>query len=162
QGGLLLALLDEAAGFGDQRGVFGLDRRAIRVAAPTRPEASCFGVFKTVMELDILRVGSARRARWPAIHARRRDRIPELTIGCPVARKTTDPSRIIRDREGRWLLHFLGRCVHRLLASTTSAMLPPDSRKRAPILAFKSAVGGLDKSRTGAGLGSVSRAPACS
>src|ERR1700730_12347810 len=101
-----LALLNEAAYFCNNRGIFCIDRKTIRIATLAGSKASGLRSFQSVMEPDVLRVCCPRRTRGSAIDPGSYDGEPELSVDCPVACDDTRPARIIDDgrHSGRFLM----------------------------------------------------------
>ena len=68
---LLLAVLDEAARFGDESRVFSIEREAVGVAALAGPEARRPRFFERIVQLYVLRIGDAGWTGRTAIDSRR-------------------------------------------------------------------------------------------
>ena len=124
----LLALFDQPACPRENRRVCGVQREAVRLAALAGAEARSFRALQRVVELNVLRLGGARRALRAAIDASGHDGIPEMTVCRLVAGDDLGPTRVIRYGD---VLRFLGFCkkvrvivLHLLLYDDLGAIVP--------------------------------------
>src|ERR1700674_1811439 len=95
QAWLLLTLLDQTARLRNDSGIFGFDRKAVRMAALARAEAGRLRGFERIVQSDVLRFRGPRRTRRATINPRRRDRIPEMAIRGSIAGDDTRPAQVI-------------------------------------------------------------------
>ena len=82
--------------------------RLIRFAAFARPESSLFGLGAGAVKANIFRTRQTRSAGRPAIHTRRRHRIPEAVVGVAIASHDCGPAWIVFRRRGA-LCFLVGR-----------------------------------------------------
>ena len=112
----LFALFDHPADFRDKGRVFG--GQAFGIAALAGPEAGGPRVLEVVVQLHVLRVGHARRARWAAVNARGHDRVPKIAVRRLVAGDDPRPTRVLRYRWRRRFLKFRKKYGHGIASFT--------------------------------------------